>query len=87
VSNRYSINSDKTETFFAVLPGGHVLWESGTATCNRCGCEVSSGKRNDEPAEELRARLGGKRARVKGGVLSCAGCGEEYPVRPEQEIE
>ena len=85
VSNRYSIYSDKAESFFHVFPGGRVVWENGSATCTACGCEVSSGKRNDEPAEELRARLGGKRARVKGGVLPCAGCGEEYPIRAEEE--
>ena len=61
------------------------MWESGSATCDRCGCEVSTGKRNDEPAEELRARLRGKRAKVRDGVLACANCGFGYKVRPEGE--
>ena len=87
MSNRFSIHSDKAESFFHVFPGGRVVWESGQATCTACGCEVDRGKRNDEPAAELRARLKGKRSRVKDGVLPCAECGKEYPIRAEQEIE
>lgn len=83
--SRFSIYSDKAETFFHVARGGRVVWENGSATCGRCGCEISSGKRNDEPAEELQARLKGKRAKVRAGVLTCAGCGAPYVIRPEDE--
>lgn len=85
MSKRYSIDSDGAENFFAVLPGGRVMWEHGPATCTACGCEITTGKRNDEPAAELKARLGGKRSRVKDGALECAGCGKAYAVCQEEE--
>lgn len=87
MSKRFSIDSDGAESFFRTGPGGSVLWESGGATCTSCGCEVGTGKRNDEPAAELKARLKGKRAKVRHGVLACAGCGKEYAVRQEPEPE
>lgn len=85
VVSRYSIDTGRSEDFFAVDRGGRVLWEHGPATCEGCGCEVDTGKRNDEPAEDLRARLKGKRSRVKDGVLPCAGCGKAHSVRSEEE--
>ncbi len=83
--SRYSINTGRSEDFFAIGRGGRVLWEHGPATCEGCGCEIDTGKRNDEPSAELAARLGGKRSRVTSGVLACAGCGKAYTVRREQE--
>ncbi len=84
--SRYSIDTGRSEDFFTTARGGRVLWEHGPATCERCGCEIDTGKRNDEPAEELRTRLKGKRSKVSSGVLSCAGCGKPHAVRPENEL-
>jgi hypothetical protein len=84
VSNRFSISSDKELSFFSVAPGGRIVWENGSATCDRCGCAVATGKRNDEPAADLKARLKGKRAKCIQGRVACAGCGHEYKAHPEE---
>lgn len=76
---RYSIVSLRTIEVFSVVRK-RVVWEDLAASCEGCGCEIHSGRRNAESNEALKTRHGGKRARVVNGVMACVECGKEYRV-------
>lgn len=76
---RYSVESHRTVEVFSIVRG-RIVWEFLAASCESCGCEIHSGRRNAEPDNELKARHGGKRARVINGAMACVECGKEYRV-------
>jgi hypothetical protein len=76
---RFSIVSHRTIEVFSIVRG-RIVWEDLAASCESCGCEIHSGRRNAESNESLAARHGGKRARVIKGVMACVECGKEYRV-------
>ena len=57
-----------------------------TETCENCGAEIHSGRRNDESERDLKARLKGRRAAFHGSELSCANCGKLYDIFEDGKI-